>query len=293
MPIDIDSANAAYKGLTLKTKVVTNGNYQYIVIPITQELSDLVEAQKQLNTKLTHDISSDTSNDTGVIGELAVAKFLGLHYQFGKVNNGKADLVLNTETGATLEVKSSLIPAYWKIETLHVLVKSTYYYRDEMLAFREIGKNKGNKEDFLNRLKQGFTTKATAYTSVMVVQRTDSELYSSKYEEDFNNMQYRDEIWLANKFKFLVLVGVISAGKFEQQVKLKRHTVNNRYAEDAHYLQNIHIFTTMLGSEQPSFRAAVQHIHLASFTNKTVLEAMFNDKPSILVKRYKRIVEVK
>lgn len=290
MYLDIDLANAAYKGLTLETKVVTNGEYQYIVIPVTQELADLVETQKQLNTRLTHDISSTSYNDTGVIGELAVAKFLGIHYQFGDVNNGKADLVLNPETGATLEVKSSLIPSSWNIERLHILVKSTYYYREEMLAFRENDKNKVNKEDFLERLKRGFTTKSTAYTSVMVVQHDASEFYSSKYEEDFRRMQYKDPIWLANKFKFLVLVGFISAGKFEQKTFLKRHTVSNRAAEDDHYLKNKHIFTTLFGSEQPSFRAAVAHTHLTSFTNKPLLKTMFQDKPSTLVKNYNRAV---
>lgn len=283
MQDSIQQAQSLFEALRLTTKEIKFKHLSWVLVPVTKELDTLVKLQEQMVSKVTHDVQSSDPTYLGLIGSITMAKFLGLDYKFGKAQNSKSALELN-ESGATINIKTSLVHSHNHIENLNLLVKSTYYYKDELDLFE---KNR-NIEAFRSALENPIKSSLTSYASVVMVQNNLSELYTPECEEELNNIEYRNLSWFNNKFKFLLLVGAKSAVTFEKQSRLREHKVKHRHQEDSHYQENKAFFKFLLKRDLPSFRVAISHDILASLTDPKVVEALLSAEPIALIKDYSK-----
>ena len=107
-------------------------NRNIVITAMSQELLDLlVHIKAHYSSMGEYDKSSDHSDETGRLGELAVAKYLGLNPDFSSKTHGKGDLL-----DGRVEVKASLTPykpvtdwGGYAIHNQHILVKPDYYWR--------------------------------------------------------------------------------------------------------------------------------------------------------------------
>ena len=107
-------------------------NRNIVITPLTQDLLDLLQhISDNYNSMGSYDKTNKYSDQTGFLGELVTAKYLGLTPDFSKDNYGKADLL-----EGRLEVKASLTPyrrvtnnSGYALHNQHILVKPAYYWK--------------------------------------------------------------------------------------------------------------------------------------------------------------------